>query len=393
MAGERVWSLAGKVLKLNSASDLEPHLEKLRASRETIEQVIVSGNTFGVEAAKLLASEIKQLKNLQVRAIPMQLLLKLTHSGTQLVDFSDIFTGRLITEIPDALSALCDALIGLPHLEEVNLSDNAFGGRSVAPMVPYLSTSHDTLRVLKLSNNGLGPEGGSVIAQALLDSANSKNTPSKLEVVQCGRNRLENGSASLWAEAFKAHGSSIREIRLYQNGIRMAGVVALANGLSHCVNLETLDLLDNTATQGNKGIDGSRAIGLGMKKWPKLKELQLSDLRLMPKGALAICSALAEGSSPQLEILKLTSDQLDATCFEQLVKAVKQHCKSLKLMELDENRCSEEDEVVIQLREALDANGCGEAMAEIEMPEEPDSVRIVSLCRQLLVSDTICSPG
>lgn len=316
-----------------------------------------------------------------------------TRPFAQLVDFSDIFTGRLITEIPDALSALCDALIGLPALEEVNLSDNAFGGRSVAPMVPFLSSSHDTLRVLKLSNNGLGPEGGSVIAQALLDSARAKDAPTKLEVVQCGRNRLENGSASLWAEAFKAHGSSIKEIRLYQNGIRMAGVVALANGLSHCSNLEILDLLDNTATQGNKGIDGSRAIGLAMRKWPNLRELQLSDLRLMPKGALSVCTALAEGSSPQLETLRLTSDQLDAASFEQLVKAVQQHCKALKLVELDENRCGEEDDVVVRLREALEVNGCSDAMPELEMPEEPDSVRplryvLHQRLSRMLTSDT-----
>lgn len=64
--GEHSWSLLGKVLKLNTAEDLEPHLASLRASRNSVEQVIVSGNTFGVDAAKALAVEIKQLKNLKV---------------------------------------------------------------------------------------------------------------------------------------------------------------------------------------------------------------------------------------------------------------------------------------------------------------------------------------
>lgn len=259
----------------------------------------------------------------------------------------------------------------------MDLSDNAFGGRVVAPMVPFLSTSHETLRVLKLSNNGLGPEGGSVIAQALLDSAiaaKAQGTPSKLEVVLCGRNRLENGSASLWAEAYEAHGPSIKQVRMYQNGIRMAGIVALANGLSHCSNLEVLDLLDNTATEGTKGIDGSRAISQGMLKWPQLRELQLNDLRLLPRGALAICTSLAEGSSPQLETLRLQADQVDQKAFEQLVKAVQNHCKHLKVLELNENRCGDEDEVVQQLRDALAENGHEDAFDELDDVEEPESV-------------------
>lgn len=260
-------------------------------------------------------------------------------------------------------------------------------------MVPYLSSSHNTLRVLKLSNNGLGPEGGSVIAQALLDSAKAAQAlgkTSQLEVVLCGRNRLENGSAHLWAQAFKAHGQSIKEVRLFQNGIRMAGIVALANGLSHCPSLEVLDLLDNTATQGSKGIDGSRAISVAMPQWPNLRELQLSDLRLMPKGSLAICTALAEGSSPKLETLRLMSDQLDAACFELLVKAVKQHCKQLAKLELNENRCGEEDDVIVRLREALSANGFDDAMEELDDVEEPESVSpfCTKMLSRFLMSET-----
>jgi Ran GTPase-activating protein 1 len=78
-------------------------------------------------------------------------------------DFADIFTGRLITEIPTALSALCDSLIDKEHLVEVNLSDNAFSGRSVDPIVPFLS-KNPSFQIFQLNNNGLEPEGGTVIA-------------------------------------------------------------------------------------------------------------------------------------------------------------------------------------------------------------------------------------
>jgi hypothetical protein len=64
------------------------------------------------------------------------MLLALTPSlpFAQIADFSDIFTGRLITEIPQSLRALCTSLLTLPLLTELDLSDNAFGGRSAEPM-------------------------------------------------------------------------------------------------------------------------------------------------------------------------------------------------------------------------------------------------------------------
>lgn len=58
----------------------------------------------------------------------------------QIADFSDIFTGRLISEIPKSLRSLCTSLLYLPALTSLDLSDNAFGGRSVEPMcVPSLA--------------------------------------------------------------------------------------------------------------------------------------------------------------------------------------------------------------------------------------------------------------
>ena len=146
-----------------------------------------------------------------------------------MADFADIFTSRLITEIPQALSAICDALKDKTSLVEINLSDNAFGGRSVDPMVPFLTTNR-SFQILKLNNNGLGPAGGEIIANALLKSAElsrAEGKPSNLRVVICGRNRLENGSAPAWAAAFAAHGG-LEEVRMPQNGIRMRGYVVEA---------------------------------------------------------------------------------------------------------------------------------------------------------------------
>lgn len=48
-------------------------------------------------------------------------------------------------------------------VEELDLSDNAFGPIGVPGFGPYLEKA-SKLRVLKLMNDGLGPEGGKLVA-------------------------------------------------------------------------------------------------------------------------------------------------------------------------------------------------------------------------------------
>ena len=81
-------------------------------------------------------------------------------------------------------------------------------------MVNFLTNNH-TFQILKLNNNGLGPEGGRIVAEALLDGAKAcaaAGSSSRLHTVICGRNRLENGSADAWAEAFAAHDGEFLEV-------------------------------------------------------------------------------------------------------------------------------------------------------------------------------------
>lgn len=232
-------------------------------------------------------------------------------------------------------------------------------------MVNFL-TKNNTFTTLRLTNNGMGPSGGSVIAQAILQNANSSAEP-KITTVICGRNRLENGSAPLFADAFAALGSSLKEVRMVQNGIRMEGIAALARGLRKCQNLEVLDLQDNTAA-----VVGSRAIASSLKYWPRLKHLNLSDCLLRPKGALLIMQALKEGHNKELESVKLQSDEVDSNAVEVLADAVKLHLKKLSVVELNGNRVEPDDDAMNKLREALESNGFEDAIDEIDDVEEVD---------------------
>ncbi|KAJ1020575.1 hypothetical protein NDA13_005889 [Ustilago tritici] len=344
MADEsKVFSLVGQGLKLDSKADIQPHLEKLEQITD-LEEVHLGGNTLGVDACQALADVLKNKKTLKV------------------ADFADIFTGRLITEIPDALRALCDALTDHTSLVEINLSDNAFGGRSAEPMVNFLKNNH-SFSVLKLNNNGLGITGGTIVAEALYEAAqnlNAKGLQSNLRTVICGRNRLENGSAPVWAKAYAAH-SGLFEVRMFQNGIRMEGIEAISKGLASCPNLEVLDLQDNTAT-----LRGSRAIAACLPKWPKLKTLNLSDCLLKPKGGALVFGALANGSNPALETIQVQYCDLDRKVLHQLGGAIELHLISLTKLDINGNWADEEDECIEKIKSALAKHGHEDALLELD---------------------------
>lgn len=299
-------------------------------------------------------------------------ILKLNTSSPvlspQVADFADIFTGRLISEIPQALSALCDALKHKTSLVELNLSDNAFGGRSVDPIVPFLTTNR-SFQILRLNNNGLGPAGGAIIADALLQSAElskKEGVPSNLRVVICGRNRLEDGSAARWAEAFRAHGG-LTEVRMPQNGIRMDGIAALVRGLAECKSLEYLDLQDNTI-----GDLGATTMAEVLPHWSALHTLNLSDCVLAEEGELSpVVSALGAGSYPKLHTLQLQNNNFEASTFSLLAETLGSHLVTLKRLELQWNEIEEDDEGIEALHRILKSRG-GKLIVDDEEEEEEE---------------------
>lgn len=276
----------------------------------------------------------------------------------KVADFADIFTGRLISEIPLALTAICDALKDKTSLVELDLSDNAFGGRSVDPMVPFL-THNRSFQVLKLNNNGLGPAGGAILAEALLESANlskAEGKRSNLRTIICGRNRLEDGSASSWAAAFAAHGTLV-EVRMPQNGIRMDGITALAHGLAKNPDLKHIDFQDNTFTADGE-LTGIKAWTESLPSWPELHTLNLSDCVLSGDGEVPlIVTALATGSNPKLHTLQLQNNNLDTQTFGILAGGISEKLAALMALELQWNEAEDDDDHLETLALTLKQRG------------------------------------
>lgn len=332
----KIFSLEGKGLKLTSEADLEPHIAPLRELKD-VEEVKILGNTLGIGACKLLGEVLATKKTLKI------------------ANFADIFTGRLLNEIPEALSYLLTSILNLPNLTTINLNDNAFGLNTQAPVVAFLS-AHVPLQHLYLNNNGLGPHAGILVADALSElyakkkaaRVDGKEVPD-LETVICGRNRLENGSMTAWAKAYSLH-NKIKTIKMVQNGIRPEGIShLLREGLNNATSLEVLDLQDNTFT-----VRGARALSKVLPGWITIKELGVGDSLLKAKGGILLAEALKDGKNQKLEILRLQYNEITAEGLKGLAEAAKDSLPALKRIELNGNKFTEDDESVLTLQNLLD---------------------------------------
>lgn len=211
-----------------------------------------------------------------------------------------------------------------------------------------------------LNNNGLGPEAGALIADALSELADKKEEARKdgggnkipeLETVICGRNRLESGSMKAWARCFTKN-KGVKVVKMVQNGIRQQGIeVLLKEGLAGCARLEVLDLQDNTFTHVGAG-----ALAGVLDGWEELRELGVGDSLLGRKGGMRmLCEALRKGKNGKLRVLRLQYDEIDGRGVGMLADVVKKgQLPELRRVELNGNRFSEDDERVEWLRVLLE---------------------------------------
>ncbi|PKS06503.1 hypothetical protein jhhlp_007251 [Lomentospora prolificans] len=332
----KVFSLEGKGLKLDTAEDLESHIKALREMND-VEEVRILGNTLGVGACKLLGEVLSTKKTLRI------------------ANFADIFTGRLLNEIPEALSSLLTSILNLPKLNTIDLSDNAFGINTHAPLVAFLA-AHIPLQHLYLNNNGLGPHCGILIANSLSELHKKKEEARKggqevpdLETVICGRNRLENGSMVAWARAYRLH-NKVKLVKMVQNGIRPEGIChLLTSGLNKATGLEVVNLQDNTFT-----LSGAKALAKAIPGWKNLKELGVGDCLLTGKGGVLLSAALAKGSNKKLEILRLQYNDITVAGVKSLSEAASDSLPALKRLELNGNKFAEQDPAILALGELLD---------------------------------------
>jgi Ran GTPase-activating protein 1 len=220
-----------------------------------------------------------------------------------------------------------------------------------------------------------------VIADALRESARlskQEGKTSTLRTVTCGRNRLEDGSATAWADAFAAHGT-LEHVSLPQNGIRQEGMIALARGLPKNPKLRVLEITDNAMNIDDE-TEGTQAFANALLSWLDLERLDLSDCVLAHEEADAppsLFDALAKGTNKKLLTLLLQNNNLDVAAFQKLGEDVVGKLPALRRLEVQWNEVEEDEEAVEALRDALVAKGSkliltDEDEEEAEEPEKAE---------------------
>ncbi|OSD05006.1 RNI-like protein [Trametes coccinea BRFM310] len=338
-----IFDLRNRELRLDTRPDIEPHFKAVDLA--SIEELYLAYNTFGIGAAEALGEYLSKMKLLKVAGL------------------SDIFGTRTIDEIPQALTAICHGLRSCTQLVELNLSGNAFGARVVEPLASFI-THHRSLQVIKLYDNGFGPVAGSTIAQALVDSAHlsrEEGVPSNLHVIICGRNRLEDRAALVWAEAIASH-ANLRKVKLVDNGIREAGFSALVRALRNCHHLRYLSLRDTVSTEElEEGDDHPERRGWQemidlLQTAKELKFLDLSDCYLPQPAIAALTEVYAADKVSRLQTLLLENNDIDEASYDALVDAVVHHLPALRVLSLAWNNDLESD-AVQALSKALEERG------------------------------------
>ncbi|XP_035515344.1 ran GTPase-activating protein 1b [Morone saxatilis] len=342
-------SYKGLGLKLDNAASVEELVREIE-QYQGLRALRLEGNTVGVDAARAIAKALESKDQLQ-RCY-----------------WSDMFTGRLRSEIPTALRSLGSALMSAgARLTELDLSDNAFGPDGVKGIEQLLkSPSCHTLRELKLNNCGMGIGGGKILAEALIEchrQSSAHGAPLKLRVFIAGRNRLENEGARALAKAFQLMGS-LEEVHVPQNGINYAGVMALASAMRHNPELRVLNFNDNTFTK-----KGTLAMAQALRHLRNVQVINFGDCLVRSEGAIALAAVVREGL-PILKELNLSFGEITEAAALVVAQAVtdKPH---MEKVDLNGNCLGEEG--CEALREAMENMEKGDMLASLSDDEgEPD---------------------
>ncbi|XP_069005677.1 ran GTPase-activating protein 1-like isoform X1 [Embiotoca jacksoni] len=303
-------SYKGQGRKLDDAQSVEEMVQEIQ-DFDGLQALRLEGNTVGVAAAQAIAKALE------------------TKSDFKRCYWSDMFTGRLRSEIPAVLNSLGDALmLAGARLTVLDLSDNAFGPDGVKGIENLLkSTSCFTLQELRLNNCGMGIGGGKILAASLIQchkKSSAEGTPLSLKVFVAGRNRLENDGATALAQAFQLMGS-LEEVHMPQNGINHPGVTALASAMQHNTGLRILNLNDNTFTE-----KGAIAMAQALKHVRSIQVINFGDCLVRPAGAKAIAETVSEGL-PILKELNLSYGEITEEAALAVAQAVKDKDQLVKL--------------------------------------------------------------
>lgn len=233
----------------------------MKEQNDKVTGIELSSNSLGYIAAKALSEAIHKLEKLEV------------------VNYRDIFVGRLRADLPKSLFELVNVIHG-KNIQVLDLSDNAFGPIGVQSFENFLKNTH-SLKKLYLENNGLGPEGAEMVAESLIS-----NETISLDVLAVNRNRLENKGALAFSKLLTKM-QSLTEFQAFQNGIKEEGMAALLDSLSLNKELKIIKINDNLIK------DAAVRLPEMLAQLNKLEIIDISDSLLGDNHAISFFKSLS----------------------------------------------------------------------------------------------------
>uniref|UniRef100_A0AAY5L9H0 Ran-GTPase activating protein 1 C-terminal domain-containing protein n=1 Tax=Esox lucius TaxID=8010 RepID=A0AAY5L9H0_ESOLU len=203
-------SYKGRGLKLDTAESVKELVGEIE-EYQGLRALRLEGNTLGVEAARAIAKALESKDQLQS------------------CHWSDMFTGRLRSEIPNALRSLGSALMTAgARLTELDLSDNAFGPDGVKSIETLLKSSAcHSLR-----------EGALAMAQALRHLRS-------VQVINFGDCLVRSEGAIAISAVLREGLPILKELNLSFGEITEAAALVVAQAVQDKPHMEKLDLNGN----------------------------------------------------------------------------------------------------------------------------------------------------
>ena len=238
---------------------------------------------------------------------------------------------------------LVNILLGkMSALETLDISDTKLGPKKVQALTSNITLPNfETLVVgdyaflkslkfnspkvrsvkLNLNYKFIGDDGVKALAEGLKHCTN-------LQTLHLNWNRIGADGAKALAEGLK-HYTNLQTLDLYSNSIGDDGAKALAEGLKHYTNLQMLNLQSDSI-----GDDGAKALAEGLKHCTNLQKLDLSSNSIGDDGAKALAEGLKHCTN--LQKLDLSSNSIGDDGAKALAEGLK-HCKNLQKLDLSSN--------------------------------------------------------
>ncbi|KAL7064575.1 hypothetical protein AAHC03_04674 [Spirometra sp. Aus1] len=225
-----------------------------------------------------------------------------------------------------SVSALCQLFSENVFIEHLSLADNRFTDAKTEEMCDTLA-SVAQLTWLDLSENCFSDESANFFSDLMATSL-------QLVHLNLSKNKFGEGTAIPFGRGL-AQSECLVELDISWNHIRGKGMKQLCQGIA-ASKLKKL----NFAYNGLGPINGCKELTIGIKSNLILEELDLSDNRISPEGAVLLGKGLQVNAS--LKTLKMDRNPLQsAGCYVILNFIIKNPNKTLKVLTFEDIEVNE----------------------------------------------------